>query len=999
MFCLFMPLMTARAQYRFDSWMTGDGLPQNSVYEIIQTRDGYLWLATADGLARFDGVRFTVFNKANTAGIKSNRFIALFEDAGGAIWATTDNSGVTRLSKAVAKTFTTADGLPFNNVRGITGDADGNIWVLSGEQILRFDGAGFLPADLNGLHAKFNNSQWNKGGFFAAKDDILYRFEKGVLTAQKFERAFLERLSYRFEEDANKILWATTKDGKIARIENGAKAKIFDVAKFVSGRIGESLQFAEMNFDFQTGGGERFNVKFNVDFNRSLTLLSSGKPQTILFRAMKEDREGNLWLGTDVQGLVRVRRQFIKVYSKADGLADKNVYAVFQTNDKAIWIGAWTGGVSRLADGKFTNFSDKDGLASNLPLAIYEDRRGTLWTSAHNDGDGGLRVFKNSKFEKPAPYPNLPERSVVAAIYETSDGAFWFGTSVGLARFQNGETTLFANQKGLGEAVKAIIESKSGGLWIASAGGVTRFQNGELKNYTEADGLPSDNVRALYEDADGVLWIGTYDGGLGRFKDGKFTKFTAENGLFDNGVFQILEDDGGNLWMSSNRGIHRARKPDLNDFADGRVKNFNSTGYGASDGLLNIECNGGVQTAGIKANDGRLWFPTQDGVAVIDPKAVIFNPNPPRVLIETVKIDGVLSNPPASAGGSDIELQSNQRNLEIGYTGLTFTKPEQVHFRYKLEGLNEEWTDAGERRTAFYPYLPPGKYTFRVIAANSDNVWNEQGAGLEIVVKPAFYQTWWFLVLCALAIGFGAFLIYRRRLNEINRRRLAQEDFSRRLINAHETERRRVAAELHDSIGQSLAMIKNSAVFGSQTASDLTEAKEQLAEISTQSAQAISEVREIAYNLRPFMLDRLGLTKAVSSLLNKIADNSALNINSEIEDVDGLFENEAEISIYRIIQESLNNILKHSEATKVKVSITKTERAVSIKIQDNGKGFDVKAKSETKQRGGFGLLGMSERVRLLGGTILIESELLKGTILVINLDREKGRRGEGEIGR
>ncbi|MEJ7863297.1 MAG: sensor histidine kinase, partial [Pyrinomonadaceae bacterium] len=279
--------------------------------------------------------------------------------------------------------------------------------------------------------------------------------------------------------------------------------------------------------------------------------------------------------------------------------------------------------------------------------------------------------------------------------------------------------------------------------------------------------------------------------------------------------------------------------------------------------------------------------------------------------------------------------------------------------------------------------------TFHVIAANSDNVWNEIGATLKIVVLPPFYRTWWFAALAVLGVGAVIYLLFRRRFNKLEKERLAQADFSRRLINAHETERRRVAAELHDSIGQSLAMIKNSAVFGGQTVSNVAEAKEHLAEISGASAQAISEVREIAYNLRPFMLDRLGLTKAISSLLNKIADNSALKIVSEIENIDGLFESEAEISVYRIIQECLNNIMKHSEASEVKVKITKSARGVLIKISDDGKGFDVKTNNATKRRDGFGLIGMNERVRLLGGTFEIDSAIGEGTTTEVEIWKHK----------
>ena len=626
--------------------------------------------------------------------------------------------------------------------------------------------------------------------------------------------------------------------------------------------------------------------------------------------------------------------------------------------------------------------------------SLFEDGAGRLWIGSI----GGVSYLENGKFYDFTEKLNLTIGDYdFWDIHQDRSGAFWFATNKGLIKHENGATTRFTTADGLpGNDVKIIHEARDGALWIGTYSGLAVLSAGfpdnresrlkaGLKIFTERDGLAGNHIRSIYEDENGVMWIGTYDGGLSRFKDGVFTNYTTENGLFSNGVFQILPDERGNFWMSGNQGIYRVSRAALNDFADGKIMRIVSSVFGKSDGMLNTECNGGRSPAGIKTHDGKLWFPTQDGAAIINPEFVLSNSLAPPVVIESVIID----NHPNEIRQSVVEIQPGQNNLEIHYTGLSFIKPEQIQFRYKLEGLDENWTDAANRREAYFPYLPPGNYTFRVIAANSDNVWNEQGAAISIVVKPAFYQTWWFLILCSLAIGLLVFWLYQRRLNEIRHRQFAQEDFSRRLINAHESERRRIAAELHDSLGQSLAMIKNSAVFGSQSVEDLPSAKEYLAEISTETAHAIAEVREISYNLRPYLLDRLGLTKAIVSLFNKIADNSALKIISDIEDIDGIFENEAELSIYRIIQESLNNILKHAEATEIKVSLAKTERSVSLKIQDDGKGFAVKAKSETKHRGGFGLLGMSERVRMLGGTISVESAMNKGTMIAIELWKHK----------
>ncbi len=603
-----------------------------------------------------------------------------------------------------------------------------------------------------------------------------------------------------------------------------------------------------------------------------------------------------------------------------------------------IWIGS-VGGVEYLENGKFVDFTEKLG----LPIGDFD-----FWD-----------------------------------IYQTAEGAMWFATGKGLFKYENGNVSRFTIENGLPSSdVKKILRAAHGNLWFGTVGGLAGFDGKRFEVFTEKDGLPGNHVRTIYEDAGGLLWIGTYDSGLAVFRDGKFTKITAGNGLFSNGVFAILPDEHGNFWMSSNQGIYRVSRQQLIDFADGKISSVVSTAFGKSDGMLSVEANGGRQPAGIKASDGRLWFPTQDGVAIVNPEAVAFNPLPPPVVIETVKIENQLLDNFQTA----IEIQPGQENLEIVYTGLSFIKPEQIRFRYKLEGLDKDWTDVGERRTAYFPYLPPGKYTFRVIAANSDSVWNEQGAAIEIVVQPPFYRTAWFIALTILSLTVIGFALYKRRVSELKRKQAAQEEFSRRLINAHEAERSRVAAELHDSIGQTLAMIKNRAVFGSQTTENLTEAREQLNAITAQTTQAISEVREISYNLRPYLLENLGLTRAIKSLVGKIEEFHLLKIESRIDDVDDLFAPEAEMSVYRIVQESLNNVAKHAEADEAALTIEKAGEIITIKTGDDGCGFDKNAQPKTDSgSGGFGLLGIAERVRMLGGSLDVQTAVGKGTKLTIRI--------------
>ncbi len=425
--------------------------------------------------------------------------------------------------------------------------------------------------------------------------------------------------------------------------------------------------------------------------------------------------------------------------------------------------------------------------------------------------------------------------------------------------------------------------------------------------------------------------------------------------------------------MSGNQGIYRVNRGQLEDVAAGRIGAVVSTAFGRSDGMLNAECNGGGQTAGVKTRDGKLWFPTQDGMAIIDPEAVPFNPLPPPVVIESGSLDG--RPVPLTAG---LRLKPNQRGLEIRYTGLSLVKAEQVHFRYKLEALDTQWVEAGARRFAFYPYLPPGHYVFRVIAANSDFVWSKQGAALAIEVLPPFYLTWWFLSLAPMTAIAAAWLAWRRRIAQLQQAHATQLAFSRQLIESQESERKRMAAELHDSLGQHLLVIKNRAAIGVRSAN---QAREQFNEIDASASQAIDEVRQITYNLRPLNLERLGVTSVIEELIEKVASASGIRFSADITPLNGSLSAGEDINLYRIIQESLNNIVKHGQAARASVEIWREGGAINVTVSDDGCGFS----PEAPVRRGLGLTSIAERVRMLGGTHLITSSPGRGTTLTIRI--------------
>jgi signal transduction histidine kinase len=468
-----------------------------------------------------------------------------------------------------------------------------------------------------------------------------------------------------------------------------------------------------------------------------------------------------------------------------------------------------------------------------------------------------------------------------------------------------------------------------------------------------------------------------------RFKEAKFTSYSAKDGLFDDGVFHILEDAHGYFWISCSRGVYRVSKRDLNAFASGDLKKVTSTSYGKIDGMLSIECNGGVDPSGIKARDGKFWFPTRDGEVVIDPESVAHDSVPPSVMIETALVDDVVT-----AVNAPLRIPPVRPNVEISYTAPNFINAAQTHFKYRLEGLDSDWVDAGGRRIAYYSHLPPGKYVFHVIAGNSDGVWNHEGKTLAITVLTPFYETRWFQTLVLLTLGALIAMAWKYRVSQLQRAQAAQQAFSRKLIASQEAERKRIAAEMHDSLGQRLVVIKNLAYLllrSKKGAPTEGSDAQTIAEISDEASSALAETREISYNLRPFQLDRLGLTKAIEAMVRTTGTASGIRFTSELDNIDDVFPEDLRINFYRIVQESLSNIMKHAQATEVTVCVKRRIENVILTIEDNGRGFPPDERSSLLSKSGFGLTGMDERARLLGGELKVRSTQGTGTTVLFEI--------------
>ena len=888
-FLLCLNVSLFAAEYGFDVWTTAEGLPQNTVTGVVQTPDGYLWLSTFDGLARFDGVKFTIFDKGNTKGILNNRFVGIFVDRQGAVWAFTENGVITVYRAGVFTSYATPEGSR-EGIICFTADAAGNPLIETADRLYYLQDGKLIPAPEqkeNGVRLIYYGKS---GAKWTVETDRITQQKDGQRTVYPFETESVwlsSSLAVSPFEDKTGALWIRV-NGRIANFRNGM------VKIYTTREIPALKEYAGVSF-FEDQDGNIFVTVYNspktvkiIQFKgENMTAFDLGETASVRFPIL--DSEGNIWF-TSPTGLRRMRRQIINTLSVKDGLNNNEVYPLLQTRNGDIYIGS-TQGLNRYVGGEMKDFNLRYAFGAELYMrSLWEDSQGRVWLGFQ--GNGGFGRLEGSGSVKRLTNNDIPSGATDFA--SDREGKVWIATEEGLLKFKDDqEIAHYTVQDGLqNNKIITLHFDRGGNLWLGTFDGLSEYKNGSFISYNDEPNSPKGFVRVIYEDADGTLWFGTYGDGLVRYKDGKFFNYRVEDGLFNNGVFAILEDASGNFWMSSNRGIYRLARQELNDYADGKISKLTSVSYGEKDGMLNVECNGGRLPSAFKAQDGKLWFATMGGVAIVDTEAEQTNPKPPPVRIENVaidrkQIDAELLQSKIQNPQSKIEMFPGQTNLEIDYTGLSFIKSEQIKFKYRLEGFEENWVEAGTRREANYSYLPHGEYIFRVIAANANGVWNDQGASVKIAVRPNFYQTWWFRAFAALIVALIIGLIYHNRVSRLRKSAEAQRLFSRQLIESQEAERKRIASELHDGLGQSLIVILNRAMRAIQKGGDRERVERELNNISESALQAIDEVTEITNNLRPQLLDRLGLTKAINSMINKLAD--VIEIESEVDSIDGIF--------------------------------------------------------------------------------------------------------------
>jgi len=953
------------SRYGHDAWLGQNGLPQEFVGSITQTRDGYLWIGTLGGLVRFDGVRFTVFDSSNMPGLKDARITALCPGRDGGLWIGTAAGGVSRLEGGVLRAFEPVSEAPDRSlkyVRSLVEAADGSLWIgTSGGGIRRFrDGRRLGNEEPASLGHTITALLQDRSGdvWIGSTTEGVARLSGGRVIRYRAQDALPDNFVHAIFEDRAGAIWIGTRGG-LARIRDGRATSFTrkngfpaEEARAIWEDRDHNLWVGTLGQGLVRGSGGKF------------VAAGPGSLSDDNVMSLFEDHEGSLWVGTQ-KGLNRLKDVAFTTFSRRDGLSHEQVNSLLRSRDDSVWVGTDGGGLNQLKHGRLRVFTVRDGLGSDYIGPLFESRDGSLWVG----GDGFVSHLKGRRFTTYRTDP-AGEGHFVSMLGEDAQGQLV--VSIGnqpLVRFEAGRLVPYHPATGAGFYRFSMLRDREGALWFGTTEGLARFKDGGYTVYTEKDGLPDDTVHSVYQDAEGTLWIATI-GGLCRFRDGRFVSFAGASGLGIGVVSQVIEDSTGHLWMNGRRGIVRVRKEDLDAYAAGRASSVPFTVYGTGDGLESADYNPSyIQAPACRTGDGRLWFATTKGVAFIDPLRLAVNPLPPPVVVERVLAD---DEEVPLLGDARARVQPGRKKFEFHYTALSFVSPEKVRFRYFLEGFDSAWTAAHERRTAYYTNLPPRRYRFRVKAANADGVWNEAGAAFAFELEPRFHQTRWFTLLVLGLLALGAWSLHRLRLGRIEARFAAVMG-----------ERNRMARELHDSLAQGLAGIALHAGALRRAAPELSSAgSRHLDTIGRLVESSLAEARGSVWDLHPESLRQRDLAEALRAMVRELTTDTPVKAGLELRGTPRPLGRQAERNIFRIGQEALTNALKHSEACVVEMVLSFERARVELRVRDNGRGFDPEAPA-APGHDGFGLRSMRQRAEQMGGRLSVNSRPGAGTEVVL----------------
>ncbi len=965
--------------YALRIWRTEDGLPQNLVTSAVQTQDGYLWFGTSSGLARFNGERFQVFDSANTPQIQDRRVSRLFEDATGSLWIGQEAGGVARLRDGDFETMLSPSGIGVEKIIGLGSDAQGRVWAMHESGTLSCLSADLtIPSMIVGEPPGIMN--WSRsadGRIYVTENNLSWRLEDSRLVP-------LDLPTPRYNNYVSGIaaaneggVWVLC-DGRIRRLENGQWVEDRGVDPWPPATVSQFLELRDGTLAVGTIAAGLYLV-FGDGRPAARFDSSNGLPQDWV-RFLYEDREGTLWMGSGSAGLVSIHPSAFSTLESPDQWQGCSTLALAAGAGNSLWIGTDGAGLYHHAAGSWTHYGPEDGFGVGNPYisAVTETASGEVWVG--NYWWGGPYRLENGRFVRPSGVPETTSPVLGLLAPPGADGVL-VGNREGLAIVKDSVLTwLIPSPGGTADDVCAIAQDRDGAIWCGfSHGGLARLADGRVTLFRREDGIGSNSIQCLFVDNDGVLWIGTADNGLTRFKDGRFINLGPQHGLVDKVVCHMLEDDRGFFWISTHRGIQRVARAELNRCADGTIQAFSGQVYDRGDGLPVAEFLGGRQGAGCRTEDGRLWFASSEGPVAVDPARIQSNPLPPPVVLESLVVDGRAV--PVSDGIVSITLPPDHERLEFRFSALSYVAPDKVRFKYRLEGFDKDWVEAGDNRFAPYSRLPAGDYRFRVIGCNNDGVWNTAGAALAFTIAPFFWQTWWFLGLCGLgaagAVAGVARFVTRKRMQRQIERMERQHEIER--------ERARIAQDIHDDVGASLSRI---AMLSQPARGDLTEpgrTAAMLSNIYSTAREVTRSLDEIVWAVDPRhdTLDSLVdyMCRYAQSFLTPAGLRCRLDVPVEVPP----WPLTAEIRhhLFLAFKETLNNISKHAAATEVRVSFElRASGAFALAVKDNGRGFetsDAASAQPDRIAAGNGLPNLTARLARIGGQVEIESQTGKGT--------------------
>ncbi|HXB71083.1 MAG TPA: two-component regulator propeller domain-containing protein [Candidatus Acidoferrales bacterium] len=963
------------SQYAHTTWKIRDGFPKDTVGAIAQTPDGYLWLGTQFGLFRFDGVANSAWMPPRDQRLPDDILRSLLAARDGTLWIGTFR-GLASWKDGKLTQYAALAGL---DVYALLEDRNGTVWAGS-----------LLPTEKLCSIQKGSVQCSAESGRPGGGIQGLYENPKGVL-------------------------WVHTRDG-LWQWKPGPP-KFFPVPGDL--RTSEGLAEAD---DGTLLISTPNRLRRLVDGKAEAYTLPGNIPNFHARRLLR-DREGGLWIGTAAQGLIHVHHGRTDVFRQSDGLSGDSVQALFEDREGDIWVST-NNGLDRFRDFAVPTYSGSQGLSNSAVMSVLAARDGSLWLSTFD----GLKRWNHEEVTsyrgRAHTRPATEEREItgsglpghgIESILEDDRERIWVATLDGAGYLENGHFTYIRDLPA--RVVLAIAEDIGGNIWIADQnlglfqlsrqgeiqqipwtrfrredhasalvadprqggiwlgffrGGVVYFQNGQIRaSYAAADGLGEGWVEGLRLDQDGTLWAAT-NGGLSRVKDGRVSTLSSKNGLPCNRVHWVAEDDSHSSWLYMACGLVRVARSELDAWAADPNHSVQATVFDGSDGVRILARAGTYGPQITRSPDGRLWFTPGDGISVIDPRHLPFNNLPPPVHIEQIT-----ANRKRYDATTGMRLPALIRDLQIDYTALSLVAPEKIRFRYKLEGHDTDWQDAGNRRQAFYNDLPPRKYRFRVTACNNNGVWNETGATFDFFIEPAYYQTTWFLVSCAAVFLAMLAGLYRLRLWYV------VHQFNMRL-DERVGERTRIARDLHDTLLQSFqgVLLKFHAVTYALPDRP-AEARKTLESAIEEARQAIADGRDAVQGLRLSTVPTEDLARAIGTLGEGLAASPDGRLSPDFRvQVEGTTRKLAPVvrdEVYRIAGEAMRNAFRHAGAGRIEVDIHYDKRELIVRIRDNGKGIDAKVLDEGGRAGRHGLPGMHERAKLVGGKLAIWSELHSGT--------------------